>query len=107
MNEEESRRFYPILPNLVGRRATRKYLPFGEGRHVSKRVRSGRGGEHRARLGVSFKSRAWGSTLKGAFNVSGVGSFRPGDRRNRADDNARRSGKTRRRIAQPRKARSA
>jgi hypothetical protein len=74
-----------------------------------------RGGPSRFKAGATgpdrrrglVKSRARGSTLQGAFNVSGVGSFRPGDRRNRADDNARRSGRPRRRIAQPRKARSA
>src|SRR6516162_9801290 len=53
-----------------------------------------------------WKSCPRGPGPRGSFNLAGVGSSRPGDRRDRVADHTRRSGdKTRRRIAQPRKAR--
>lgn len=52
------------------------------------------------------KSCPRGPDPSGSFNLAGVGSSRPGNRRDRVADRTRRSGeKTRRRIAQPRKAR--
>lgn len=53
----------------------------GVGRHEPKRVRGGLKGR-------PLKSRPRGPTLQWAFNVAGVGSVRPGDRRTRSFDSS-------------------